>query len=103
MKRYLQFFFGVIIIIIGLYFMLLQSDIYITTIYSLLYYIFVVSGIFILNDLAKKNFFSKISFSLNKIYSWRNRKYEGALMYLTFLVCTLLLIGLCLMMIYIIE
>lgn len=103
MKRYLQFFFGVIIIIIGLYFVLLQSDIYITTIYSLLYYIFVVLGLFILNDLAKKKFFSKISFFLNKIYNWRNRKYEDALMYLTILVCTLLLLGLFLMMNYIIE
>ena len=98
MKRYLQFFFGVISIIIGLYFILLQSALDITTIYSLLSYIFVVLGIFILNDLAKKNFFSKISFLLNKIYGWINRKYEGALMYLTYLVCMLLLFGLLLMM-----
>lgn len=83
--------------------MLLQSDIDKTTIYGLLYYIFIVLGLFILNDLAKKKFFSKISFFLNTIYNWRNRKYEAALMYLTILVCTLLLLGLCLMMNYIIE
>lgn len=93
-KRYLQFFLGVISIVIGIYFMVLQSKIYITTIYSLLNYIFIVLGLFILNDLAKKKFFSKTSFILNKIYGWRNRKYEGALMYLTIIVCMLLFLGL---------
>ena len=74
MKRYLQFFLGVISIILSTYFYHLQDQIYVTTWYALGGYIFLAAGILILGDLQQKNFFSKTSLFINKIYGWRNGK-----------------------------
>ena len=103
MKRYLQFFLGVISILIGLVFLNLQNEIYVTTWYGVMVYFFIPIGLLVLNNLAEKNFFSKTSFFINQIYRWRSGKYQGIFAYLTYLICILLFIGLNFLISYIIE
>ena len=94
MKRYLQFFLGVISILIGMCCLAIQSEIEVTTLYSVASYIFFVTGGFILNDLVQKNFFTRTEFFFKKIYGWRNGSYENVFMYLTWVIFSLLCIGL---------
>lgn len=93
MKRYLQFILVIISFIIGLFFYALQSDFYLTTVYPIFGFLFWVLGLFILNDLRKKNFFYKISIFLKKILEWSNGRYDDVVFYLFYLVCMLLLVG----------
>ena len=93
MRRYLQFLLGVICIIGGMILIALQSDLYITTWYDPFSYICFVLGIFIFYDLSKRKFFSKTYFIIEKIFRWKNGKYEGILMYLSIPILILLLFG----------
>lgn len=93
MKRYLQFILGIISFIIGLFFYMLQSNYYLTTVYPIFGFLFWVLGLFILNDLRKKSFFYKISILIDKIFEWSNGRYDDVVVYLIYLVCMLLLVG----------
>lgn len=97
MKRYLQLFSGLICILIGICFLALQNGVYLTTWYAVMASIFIPIGLLILGNLEKKNFFSRTSFFFNKIYGWRNRKYEGIFLYITFIIISLLFVGLILL------
>ena len=75
----------------------IQSDIYETTLYGVAVAIFIPIGLWILRDLAEKNFFTRTEFFFKKIYGWRNGRYENIFMYLTWVIALLLFIGLTLL------
>ena len=97
MKRYLQFFLGVISIIIGMFCLAIQSGIYKTTLYGVAVAIFIPVGWLILGDLVEKNFFTRTEFFFKKIYGWRNGRYKNIFMYLTWVIALFLFLGLTLL------
>ena len=88
MKKWLVFFLAIICIILALYLLALQLEIYLTSWHIVVAVGLFATGLLTLNDLAQKNFFPNTGAFLDKILRWKNGKFElffGVLIYIMFM------------------
>ena len=83
-KKWLVFFLAIICIILALYLLALQAEIYLTSWHSVVATGLFAIGLLTLNDLAQKNFFRNTFAFLDKILRWKNGKFELVFMYLIY-------------------
>lgn len=92
-KKWLVFFLAIICIILALYLFDFTAEIYLTPWHPVVATGLFAAGLLTLNDLAQKNFFRNTSAFLDKIFRWKNGKFELVFGFLIYIMFMLLLVG----------